>query len=166
MMRNLALCAAALLALRAEAGDVVIPAGTVFYGAISKTISTAHLTAGDVVADSATISESLIVNGEMVVAAGTPIKLLVSDLQKGRRARIGDEVTFTAMSTTAVDGSTINLTGTFSAKEATKVAKDVGFAVVTPWTLLKKGAAATIPEGRTFGVTIPAEIRVRAPEPK
>jgi hypothetical protein len=166
MKRTLAVCVVAFLAFRAEAGDVVIPAGTVFFGTISKTISTKDLAEGDVVPDSAELSEPLIVNGATVVAAGTAIKLLVSELQKGRRARIGDEVTFTAMSTTAVDGSTINLTGTFNAKEATKVAKDVGFAVVTPWTLLKKGAAATIPEGRTFGVTIPAEIRVRAPEPK
>jgi hypothetical protein len=58
------------------------------------------------------------------------------------------------------------LTGTFSAKEATKVAKDVGFGIVTPWTLLKKGAAATIPEGTAFSATVPAEVRVRIPDVK
>jgi hypothetical protein len=155
-----------VLALRAEAADVTIPAGMVFYGTVSKAISTADLAEGDVVSDSAQVSEPLIVNGTTVVAAGTPIKLLVSALKKGRRARIGDEVTLTAMSTTAVDGSTINLTGDFDAKEATKVAKDVGFGIVTPWTLLKKGGAATIPDGRVFGVTVPAESRVRTADSK
>jgi hypothetical protein len=58
------------------------------------------------------------------------------------------------------------LSGAFNAKEDTKVAKDVGFGIVTPWTLLKKGSAATIPEGRVFGITIPAEIRVRIPDRK
>ncbi len=163
---RLAVCAAGLMAVRAEAGDVAVPAGTVFYATISKEISTAELSEGDVIPDSAKLSEPLIVGGQTVVAAGTPLKLLVSALKKGRRARIGDEVTFTAMSTTAVDGSTINLTGTFDAKEATKVAKDVGFGIVTPWTLLKKGAAATIPEGRVFSATIPAESRVKVPDAK
>ena len=165
MKPTLAFCAVALLAFRAEAGDVTISSGTVFYGTTTKPISTAELAEGSVVLDSAQLSEPLIVDGQTVVYAGTVIKLLVSELKKGRRARVGDEVTFTAMSTTAVDGSTINLTGTFNAKEATKVAKDVGFAVVTPWTLLKKGAAATIPEGRMFGVTIPAGVHIHVGGP-
>ena len=163
---TLAVVAVTMLGASAEAGDVTIPAGTVFYGKISKEISTAELSEGDVIEGSAQLSEALVVGGEAVVAAGAPIKLLVSTLKKGRRARIGDEVTFTPMSTIAVDGSTINLTGSFGAKEATKVAKDVGFGIVTPWTLLKKGAAAKVPEGRVFDATIPAGTLVRVPNAK
>jgi hypothetical protein len=166
MKLKLAVCAVALLAFRVEAGDVVIPAGTILYATTSKPISTAELAEGEPVLGAALLTEPFIVDGETVISAGTTIKLLVTELKKGRRARVGDEVTLTPMSLAAVDGSTINLTGTFSAKEATKVAKDVGFGIVTPWTLLKKGGAATIPDGRVFSVTIPAEVHVHVSEPK
>jgi hypothetical protein len=166
MNAKLVLCAAALLAFRAEAGDVTIPAGTVFYGTVSQPISTKDLAEGQTVTGFAQARDALVVKGETVVAAGAPVQLLVSALKKGRRARIGDEVTLTAMSRVAVDGATINLSGALDAKEDTKVAKDIGFGIVTPWTLLKKGAVATIPEARVFTITVPADTLVRVPDHK
>ena len=102
---------------------------------------------------------------ETVIPAETEIRLRITELQKKRALGRGGHIALAVMSTTAIDGSTINLSGTFDEKEAAKLAKTIGLAILTPWTLFMKGDEATIPAGAIFNVVIPAETRVQVAEP-
>ena len=164
-MKNSVLISALLIGLPCFGGEVVIPAGTTFFGVITAPITSSPDEFRENQIVMAQIYEPLVIQGETVIAAGTEIRLRITELEKKKALGRGGHISLAVMSTTAVDGSTINLSGTFDEKEAAKLAKTVGLAVVTPWTLFMKGDNATIPAGAIFDVEIPAETRVQVAEP-
>ena len=164
VMKRLALLFACLFATPCLSAEVAIPPGTTFFGVIVDPITSSPDEFRENQIVSAKIYEPLVINGSTVIAAETVIRLRIAELQKKKAMGRGGHISLVVMSTTAVDGSTINLSGTFDEKEAAKLAKTVGLAIVTPWTLFMKGNEATIPAGAIFNAVIPAETRVKIAE--
>lgn len=160
-VKRIALLFGLLLGLPCFGGEVVIPPGTTFFGVIREPITSAKGEFRENQIVQAQIYEALVIRGETVIPAGAEIRLRISELKKKKAAGRGGNIVLTVMSTTAIDGSTINLSGTFDEKEAAKIAKTVGLAIVTPWTLFMKGNEAIIPAGAIFNAVVPAETRVQ-----
>ena len=127
-----------LLCMPCFGGEVVIPAGTTFFGVITDPITSSPDEFHENQIINAQIYEPLIIQGETVIPAETTIRLRITELEKKKALGRGGHISLAVMSTTAV---------------------------VTPWTLFMQGDNATIPAGAIFDVEIPAATRVQVADP-
>jgi hypothetical protein len=123
------------------------------------------------------VAEAVMLNGAMVIPAGTPAVGEVTDVRNkgmwGKSGRINARVLYATVS-----GRQIRLTGTFDDKGTTGTAAVVGSAVLLPVAgFFMTGTSANIPLGApvsafldedvpvAFGATAPAPLPVSAPMP-
>jgi hypothetical protein len=103
-----------------------------------------------------TVSMPVAVNGTVVIPAGTAVSGFVQDAEGSQMAGVGGQVTIALRSTTAVDGTSVPLSGQFIAKGDDQVGRNVAVGVILcPFILLDKGGEGVIPAGaETRAMTI------------
>jgi hypothetical protein len=136
--------------------------GTVVSVKTQEQLSGSKLKAGQEVI--LTVSMPVAVNGVTVIPAGTPVSGFVQDAEGSQMAGVAGELTIALRNTTAVDGTTIPLSGQFIAKGDDQVGRNVAVGVILcPFILLDKGGEGVIPAGAEtramtlgdFDVTVP-----------
>jgi hypothetical protein len=103
-----------------------------------------------------TVSMPVSADGVVVIPAGTAVSGFVQEAEGSQMAGVAGELTIALRNTTAVDGTTIPLSGQFIAKGDDQVGRNVAVGVILcPFILLDKGGEGVIPAGaETRAMTI------------
>ncbi len=94
------------------------------------------------------VATDVMIKGKKVIKANTPVVCLVEDAESAGMVGQAGKLTISIQSTTAVDGTTVALSGNFSTKGESKTGTSVAVGVVLcPLALLCKGDEGDIPAG-------------------
>lgn len=164
-MRNAAALASLvwplLLAELASAAVVTIPAGTRIFGELQAEVSSNAKVheAGEFVPGR--VWRNVVVDGQTVIAAGAPMVLQVSAIQKRRTFGRAGSIEVRAVSVVAVDGTEIFLEGGYDKKGEGRIVLSSTLAALVAWpTLFIKGKEVVLPPGTVFDAAIPANTNV------
>lgn len=98
-----------------------------------------------------TVWRDVVVDGRVVVEAGTPATARVDSLKTAKVAGIKGKVSLAALETQAVDGKPLQLTGGYMKKGKGRIALSASLAAVVAWPLIFiHGKAAKLPQGTIF----------------
>ena len=157
MNRRLIACALALVCLVPYASPawagVRLPDGTRIAVRTMEPLSSATLKDGSQVTFS--VVEDVVVDGEVVIKQGTPVRGTIVDAQAKRRMGRAGKLQYTVNETKAVDRTTIRLRAlqdgrgdsNVTSTTVTTVAVGVFVPVAAPFFLLRKGHDIVVPEG-------------------
>lgn len=153
-----------LLTSLAAADPLTVPANTRVYIQTDEFISgkkgTTH--PGDVIR--ASIWRDVVVDGQTVIAAGTPVIVKVDDFKKARFAGLKGKISLGAYETTLIDGTPISLGGGLYKEGKGRMALSITLAAVVFIPLIFiKGKAARLPEGTVFDAHFAETITFDAP---
>ena len=137
----------------AWAGGRRLPDGTRIAVRTMEALSSATLKDGDPV--TFTVVEDVVVDGEVVIRQGTPVRGAIVDAQAKRRMGRAGRLQYTVNETKAVDRSPIRLRALQARKgdsnvtstAVTTAAVGVFVPVAAPFFLLRKGHDIVVPEG-------------------
>src|SRR5690606_28060746 len=152
---------ATTISLAASAQTVTIPAGTKVMGELDQQVTSnpKKFEVGDLVRGS--VWRNVVVDGHVVIAAGTPMMLRVSDISKRRIAGRGGDVEIRAVSVTAVDGTEIFLDGGYDRQASHRTALSASLSALVFWpAIFIRGKEAVLEPGTIFDATVPANTRV------
>jgi hypothetical protein len=127
--------AAALLLLlpgTLRARDIAVPAGTTLYGETEERVTSRVKKEGTEVGDvvKAHVWRDVTVDGQVVIKAGTPMLLRVSEVKKAKLAGIKGQLELEAVSTKAVDGDEVLLDGGYDKSGHGRKALSISLAAV------------------------------------
>ncbi len=162
----LAVVLIALLPIAAVADTVRIPAGTTIYCVLDQDISTkrklsSFVRQGDRVR--ALVMEDLLVDGHVVIEAGTVVRSRVSKAKRAKIAGVRGKLEVEATTVNAVDGSSVNLYGGYDRSGKGRIALAAALSAVVAWPLIFiKGKQAFLGRGVIFDAetAIPIDIEV------
>lgn len=157
------LCVVAAAAL-AEAEELVIPQGTVVFGALDERItSNANKFRIGYPVDGH-VWKDVIVDGHTIIRAGTPIDLRISELTGKSVGGAGGSLRIMAVSVKAVDGTEISLAGGYdqSATDMSGLTRALSYFIWAASFL--PGRNAVLDVGTVFDSSIPANTRIVLPD--
>ena len=94
------------------------------------------------------VATDVMIKGKKVIKANAPVVCLVEDAESAGMVGQAGKLTISIQSTTAVDGTTVALSGNFFTKGESKTGTSVAVGVVLcPLALLCKGDEGDIPAG-------------------
>lgn len=97
---------------------------------------------------SITVARDVEVDGQVVIASGAGVRAQVTRSSEAGRVGQPGDITIDLLSTTAVDGSEIDLSGNYSAEGKGKVGASVAISLILcPLALLMKGDEGSVPSG-------------------
>lgn len=133
---------------------VKIPASTVVVVKSQNALESGKLKTGQEVV--LMVAADVLVKGLKVIKAGTPVVAIVESAESAGMVGQGGKMSISLQSTTAVDGTTIALSGNFFSKGESKTGESVAVGVILcPLALLCKGEEGDIPAGaQTRALTI------------
>ncbi len=96
----------------------------------------------------AVVAMDVVIEGDTVIKSGAPVFMQTDDASSSGMVGSGGELTLSLRNTTAVDGTNVQLSGTFKSKGESSTGTKVGLGVILcPLFLLGKGDEAVIPAG-------------------
>lgn len=133
---------------------VVVPSGTPVAITFDKSVSSGTTSIGSNV--SAVVSRDVVVNGKVVIRSGAPCNAVVEEVSPASLVGTPGRITIMVNSVTAVDGSTIPISGaTKSVKGESQLMLSLIITALCILGLLIKGEQAIIPPGtQVTGFTI------------
>jgi hypothetical protein len=142
---------------------VKIPASTVVVVKTLNSISGDRIKAGQEIV--LTVAADVTVKGVKVIKAGTPAIGMVETAESAGMVGMAGKLTVSIQSTTAVDGTTIALSGNLYSKGESRTGESVAAGVILcPLALLCKGEESELPAGfQTRALTI-GEYEITASE--
>jgi hypothetical protein len=152
---------AAPIAAFGQSTTIAVPPGTKVYGVLDQQVTSnqRQTRVGDTV--SARVWRNVLVDGETVIPAGTPIEVRVSEVQKRRIAGRPGHVALQAVSVRASDGTEIFLDGGYDQRGQRRIALAASLAAFVAWpTIFIRGKEAELPPGMVFDASVPAATRV------
>ena len=121
-----------------------------------------QLSVGDMVPSK--VWRDVIIDGRVVVAAGTPVLVQVDSVTRAKIAGRKGSLSLGALETESIDGRTVQLTGGYN-KEGTGRMAGTIIGAVFLWPLIFiKGKAATLPSGSVFDVYTGAKLKLTIEE--
>ena len=158
MVRRMIACGLAVvcslqLAVPAWAGARRLPDGTRIPVRTMEQLSSATLKDGDAVTFA--VVEDVVVDGEVVIKQGTPVRGAIVDAEAKRRMGRAGKLQYTVNETKGVDRTTIRVraiqdrkgNSNVTSTAVTTVAVGVFVPVAAPFFLLRKGHDVVVPEG-------------------
>lgn len=125
---------------------VKLPASTVVVVRTANALDSDKLKAGQTVILDVAVDVSI--KGSVLIKAKTPAVGIVEDAESAGIVGQAGKLTVSVQSTTAVDGTTVALTGNFYSKGESKTGESVAVGVILcPLALLCKGEEGGIPAG-------------------
>ena len=145
----------------AERG-IVIPAGTAIYAELTSPVTSRKrdISIGEIV--HARVTDDVVIDREVVIAAGTDMKLRVVHAQKARFLGRRGRLTLEAMSVRAVDGSALPLTGGYYRSGKGRKAATAALTVAVAWPFLfLRGKNARLAAGTVIAAALQDDTHVR-----
>ena len=102
----------------------------------------------------AVVWRDVVVNGHVLVAAGSPVIAKVEELKKRQIAGVKGQMTIGAYETTSVDGQTIQLSGGYHKDGKSRMALSITLGVLFILPIFIPGKAAELPTGTIFDAYI------------
>jgi len=155
-----ALAAATLV----HAEEIVVPQGTVVFGALDERITSNGNKFRVGYPVDGRVWKDVIVDGHTIIPAGTPLELRISRLASSGTGGRGGSLEIMAVSVKAVDGTEISLAGGYD-----QVANDISgltralTSLLWPASFLP-GRNAVLDVGTVFDASIPANTRIKLPD--
>lgn len=152
---------AVLVAGSAQA--VVLPAGTVVYGEIEEEVTSRKrdTALGDIVR--AHVWRDVVVDGAVVIEAGAPMVVNVSDLDRARVVGRKGNIELNAVSVQAVDGTEVPLIGGYDKSGKGRKALSLSLFALVAWPLIFiKGKHARLEPGTVFDSNARSDVTVQA----
>jgi hypothetical protein len=163
----LAVTLSSFMAMPAISGTISIPAGTAVFGEtderVTSRIEKDGWEEGDAV--KAHVWRDVVVDGQVVIKAGTPIRLRISEVKKAKIAGVKGKLELEALSTTGVDGRDLMLDGGYDKSGHGRKALSITLAACVAWPLIFiKGKAAVLDAGTVFDAEVQSTGEVRVAE--
>ena len=160
LTRFLALFLAVLVPSTLAAEGVTLPAGTYVYGELDERVTSKkkETTVGDVVR--ARVWRDVIVEGRVLIKAGTPLMTRVSFVKPAKVAGRKGEVLLDAISTQTVEGSEVLLDGGYDKSGKGKKALAWGLFLLAWPLVFIKGKQAILDPGTVFDASVQANVAV------
>ena len=156
-----AICVLAVLAA-GSAHAVVIPAGTVVYGEIEEEVTSRKrdTALGDLVR--AHVWRDVVVDGAVVIKAGSPIVVNVSELDRARIVGRKGNLGLSAVSVQGVDGTEVPLIGGYDKSGKGRKALSISLFALVAWPLIFiKGKHARLEPGTIFDSEVRTDVTVQ-----
>ena len=140
---------------------ITVPDGTEFTAQTLEFLSSETANTGDQV--QLEVDNSLIVDGAVAIAAGTPVRGTIASVSKaGRMGRSGN-ISIRVETTTAVDGQRVPLRATKAQTEGDKTGSTIALTlIVSPLFLLRKGNDVAYQPGTKITVYADGKLNVNA----
>jgi hypothetical protein len=151
IVTRLLIVVAAALSASAQAADLVIPRETRVYLATKEPLvgKKGELEVGRLVR--CEVWRDVTVNGQVVIAAGTPATARVDSLSYRKVAGIKGKMTLGALETEGVDHQPISLSGGYNKEGTGRIALSASLSALVAWPLIFiPGKAAELPVGTVF----------------
>jgi len=160
LLGGLALCASTV----AFAANLVIPRGTVVFGELGErvTSSSRRFSVGQKV--DGHVWKDIIVNGRIVIPAGTPIELRIADIDASGTGGRGGSLAVMAVSVKAIDGTEIFLDGGYNQSGGDRYGLTRALSIFLWPASFLPGRRAVLDEGTVFDASIPADTRINVPD--
>lgn len=140
---------------------VTVPAGTAIYAELTSPITSRKrdIATGDIVY--ARVVDDVVIDQELVIAAGTDMKLRVVHAKKARFLGRKGRVTLEATSVRAVDGSALRLNGGYYRSGKGRKAATAALTVAVAWPFLfLRGKNARLPAGTVIAAELQNDAHV------
>jgi len=108
----------------------------------------------------AVVWRDVVVNGQVLIAAGTPVVAKVDQLKKRQIAGVKGQMTIGAYETVAVDGQLVQLSGGYHKDGKSRMALAITLGVLLILPIFIPGKAAELPSGTIFDATISNTLNV------
>jgi len=108
----------------------------------------------------AVVWRDVVVNGQVLIAAGTPVVAKVDQLKKRQIAGVKGTMTIGAYETVAVDGQLVQLSGGYHKDGKSRMALAITLGVLFILPIFIPGKAAELPSGTIFDATIANSLNV------
>ena len=158
------LCAFVAAATLAHAEELVVPQGTVVFGALDERITSNGNKFRIGYPVDGHVWKDVVVDGHTIIRAGTPIELRISELTGKSIGGAGGSLRVMAVSVKAVDGTEISLAGGYdqSATDISGLTRALSM-FIWPASFLP-GRNAVLDVGTVFDSSIPANTRIVLPD--
>lgn len=156
-----------ILPALAPGRTVKVPLGTVVYGEIDQRVTSRIKKDGTDVGDMvlAHVWRDVTVGRDVVITAGTPMMVRVSDVRKAKMAGIRGRLELESFSTTTVDGEDVPLEGGYDKSGHGRKALSITLAAVVAWPLIFiQGKDAILEPGTVFDARIEMPLEVEIAE--
>ena len=131
--------------------EIKVPAGTRLYVELSEEVSSKHANLGEIY--KARVWKDIAVDGHTVIEKGSLTTMKVSFVKKAKMLGKKGKIKLKAISTVAIDGKEISLTGGYHEKGKSKTAVVTTLALLVAWPLLFiRGKNAVLEEGALIDV--------------
>ena len=134
---------------------VTVPSGTLIYGELMQEVTSKKkdFAEGDIV--QVRVWRDVIVDGQVVVEAGSPMLAEISDLKKANFAGIKGRLKIRAKSVRGVDGTPMLLAGGYDKSGKGRMGMSIALAALVAWPLVFiKGKQARLDQGVVFDSTL------------
>jgi len=158
-----ACCALALLPVVAQARTVQLPAGTTVYGVTEEQVTSKIKKDGTSVGDlvRAHAWRDVVVDGQVLIQAGAPMLVRVSEVKSAKLAGIKGKLELEAVTVTAVDNTEVELFGGYDKSGHGRKALSITLAAVVAWPLIFiHGKAAILEPGTVFDANVERGVAV------
>ena len=156
-----ALCLVSLSSTDALARSVRLPAGTVVTVTTTQLYDSSNTTAGQSVI--LTVAADVQVQGDVVIKAGSAAAGTIQDAQEAQMLGQGGQLSIALNSVQTIDGQSVPVTGSLSARGSDETAGTVVGAVFCPLFLLNQCVEATIAQGTQGRAILLSEVMVDVP---
>jgi hypothetical protein len=146
------------------AADVVIPRGTVVFGELAERITSNANKFGVGSSVDSHVWKDVVVDGHVVIAAGTPMVMRISKLKGSATGGRGGTLEIMAVSLKARDGTEITLDGGYGESGDDRYGLARGLSMILWPSAFLPGRRAVLDVGTVFDASIPADTRVRVPD--
>ena len=107
--------------------------------------------------------QDVIADGRLVIEAGTPVVMTVTYKKKAKVAGRSGKLTIEAKSTTAVDGTAVDLVGGYGSRGKGRKGAAISAAVIVAWPLVFiRGKQAKVPSGTVVLASIARTVQIDA----
>jgi len=133
------------------AGEIVVPANTRVYVEIDQDVSgkKKHTKEGQIIR--ASVWRDVSVNGQTVIASGTPVLVRVDSIKNAKIAGIKGKMALGAYETALSNGTKVQLSGGYNKKGKGRIALSATLAAFLCWPcIFIKGKAANLSRGTVF----------------
>lgn len=153
-----------LAATCAVSAELVIPDGTVVFGALDERITSNARKFRVGYPVDGHVWKDVVVDGHTVIPAGTPMELRVTKLISSNAGGRGGTLAIMAISVKASDGTEISLTGGYDQSGGDRYGLTRALSFLLWPAAFLPGRKAVLDVGTVFDASIPAETRISLPD--
>lgn len=149
----------------APARTITVPPGTALFGELEERVTSRVKKDGTDVGDvvRAHVWRDVVVDGQLVFKAGSPMLVRVAEVKKAKLAGIRGKLELEAVSATTTDGQQILLEGGYDKSGRGRMGLSISLAAVVAWPLIFiRGKPAILDTGTIFDCSVRSQFTMQA----